>query len=93
MFPARVHVTARTHTPRNEAQGASQRALPSQRFHDAPAAIAHDLGEFDQAALGIPAWAKCAAWRHKRWYETYRWLEIDQRERLTHRKEKSETGT
>ena len=58
MFLALVHLTARTHASADQPQGGWQGASADQGIHDRPTGIAHDLSEFDQAALGVPAWAK-----------------------------------
>src|SRR5438128_9909814 len=58
MFLALVHLTARTHASADQPQGGWQGASADQGLHDRPTGIAHDLSEFDQAALGVPAWAK-----------------------------------
>ena len=48
-----IHLTAGLHAPLDHLHGRAHGAKTSQRLHDAPAGIAHDLCQFDQTALRV----------------------------------------
>ena len=53
MFAPCIHLTAGLHAPLDQPHGRAHGAKASQRLHDAPAGIAHDLRQFDQTALRV----------------------------------------
>ena len=52
-FAASVHLAARTHAPPNQFESLTDTTMTGQRVHEQPGGVAHDLGEFDQAALRV----------------------------------------
>ena len=53
MLLALIHLTPRAHTPLDERQSGTERAISRQGFHQGVGAIAHHLGQFDQTALCV----------------------------------------
>ncbi len=53
MLLALVHLATRAHASSDQPQGGRQTTSAGQSGHEDPTGITHDLGQLDQAALGV----------------------------------------